>query len=143
MDTRVRVAVAPVELEVLTRHSRSVTCDVELDAGGVELRAASWVLVEGGVCLVQGNDFLADCGSIVSDDSSTHRYQVDRKLTDVLPSLDVTWDGEVLLALVGNQLVHRPLAAVEAILVDLCPDRRGSSVLEIRSNVCDDCTLVR
>lgn len=46
-------------------------------------------------------------------------------LTQVLPGLEVAGDGELLLALVGDEVVHGPGAPLETLLVDLGPDRLG------------------
>jgi hypothetical protein len=59
-NTRVVGLVGPRKADSLWKLNRSVTCDLELDAVRVKLRASPWVIDEVCVALVERNEFGAE-----------------------------------------------------------------------------------
>lgn len=141
-DTGVGVLVTTIEGKVVTRDTGAIARDVELNAGHVELCSSSRVLVIRNIRLVQRDDLLTDYKPM-SDRQFIKGYIAGgSRLTHILSSLDITWDCEVLLALVGNELINCPLGTVKTVFIDLGPDRAGSVVFHVGSDVRDDRTLV-
>jgi hypothetical protein len=122
VDAGIGVGVASVEVKILVRDSRAGASDVDLNTAGVELRTSSRVDIESGVCLVKRNDLLSN---------------------QILAGSECRRQGEVFLALVGNQLIDCPGSTVIPLLSYLGPDCTRPVGCGVWGDIGDDGALVR
>lgn len=122
LDSRAGIGITSVEVEVLVGNRRTRAGDFNLHTAGIELGTTYRVEVESGISFVEGNDLLTD---------------------QIFASRKGGRQSEVLLALVCNELVNSPQAAVEALFGNLGPDPTGTVALGVRSDVSDDWSMMR
>jgi hypothetical protein len=112
-DAGVSRAVA-VEVEVSWWGGGATAGDLDLNAGGVELGAASLVRGVVGIGFVEGNDLL---------------------LQEVTAGCQAAGEGGINFAAVGDHAINGPrLGSLQTILTDLCPDSASWVSRVIRGN---------